>query len=133
MPTPPPFPPKPDAGAPSEGGAAAEAEAGTEKMLGAATEAGVTKPLDDLAAEEGLECTGADLLKYAQDIPELHGKSVDDIATALRGDPDLLQEVVDRKQGDKPEGDGAPAESFEDVKKRLMSSIPDDESAEGEM
>lgn len=130
MPTPPPFPPQgPDEGAPPpRGGAAAEAEDLTNKMLSAATEAGVTKPLDDLAAEEGLDCTGADLLKYSQDIPELHGKDVQDIAKALRSDPDLLQEVVARKGGDAPPA--GPSESFDAVKKRKMADIA--EEPEGE-
>lgn len=130
MPMPPPFPPKgpPDAEKPPMGAAAAEADDMTGKLLDAATKAGVTQPLDDLAAEEGLDCTGADLLKYAQDIPELHGKDVKDIAEALRADPDLLQEVVARKGGDAPEA--GPSESFDDVKKRMMADIPENPEME---
>lgn len=126
MPTPPPFPPKGplDDAAPPMGSAASEAEDMTGQLLDAATKAGVTQPLDDLAAEEGLGCTGADLLKYAQDIPELHGKDVKDIAEALRADPDLLQEVVAKKGGDKPAA--GPSESFDDVKKRMMADIPEE-------
>ena len=131
MPMPPPFPPKAEGAAPpfppDEGmGAAAEAKAGTEKILGAATEAGVTKPLDDLAKEEGLDLTGAELLKYAQDIPELHGKSVEEIAEALRSDMDLLDEVVAKKSGEATE----PGEDFNAVKDRMMKDMPEDNDGE---
>lgn len=97
MAMPPPFPSRPrNGGGPTAVGAAREAELLTEQMLEAATKAGVTKPLDDLAAEAGLDCTGAELLKYAQDIAELHGRPVTEIAQALRSDAELRHAVVGR-------------------------------------
>lgn len=86
-------------------------------MLDAAEKAGALKPLDQYAKEEGLPCSGRELLQYAQNVPETHGKKPEELVAMFRENPDLADEVLAAKQSAK----GASEESYDQVRARHLS------------
>lgn len=83
-----------------------------ENVLDEAEKAGEIEPLNALVAEQGLDCTGRELFKYAQDDDRTAGKKASEVADMLRNEPDLLDDIVALKHKDNPPEKGP---SFEDV------------------
>lgn len=115
------MPPK---GPPAESGAtpAEQADGAGQRIADAMQGAGALKPLEDLISEEGLDISATDMLKYAQDIPELHGKSPEDIASAIREKPELADEIVEAANGEAADESESPKDDYDTVKARHMKA-----------
>ena len=92
-----------------------------EKLLAAARESGALAPIEAFVTDSGVDCTAEELLTYAQDIDETRGKSPAELVAMLEADPDLLDDIVFRKNKEKPRAYGKGSKSFDDVKKEMQA------------
>jgi hypothetical protein len=91
-------------------------------VVSAADKAGALDPLKAFIADQALDITPDDLLKYAQDIPELHGKKPAELVQMLTDDDSLVDDIMRARDQDQRKGDAeAPPESFEAVMKRMRT------------
>jgi len=95
-----------------------------DSVLDAATKGGELAPLEALVKEEGLDCTAAQLLKYAQDDPDTHGKKPAELAAMLRADPTLVKDIIQRKDGEDNKAMSS-GENFESVRKKASPKDDD--------